>query len=270
MMQAGISSYTFTWAVGVPGSVPSKPMSAYDLVEKCADYDLHIVQIADNLPLEDWTEKEIEDLRNFAAARNVIIEMGSRGLTGEHTMKCLRAAEKLHSPILRMVIDGKDFEPDLQTIIHTIKELEPELRKRRIKLAIENHDRFKARDFEQMIISAASEWIGICLDSVNSMGAGEGFETVSEILLPHTVNLHIKDFNVKRVTHKMGFLVEGLPAGKGFLNIEMLVSRLSEYGKCDSAILELWTPPEAGIELTIKKEKEWADESVSFLKKIFK
>ncbi len=101
------------------------------------------------------------------------------------------------------------------------------------------------------------------------MGAGEGFETVSEILLPYTINLHIKDFTIFRVFHKMGFVIEGRPAGKGMLNIPKLVSALSEKGRCNSAILELWTPPEAAIEDTIRKEDKWATESIEYLKKIF-
>jgi sugar phosphate isomerase/epimerase len=100
----------------------------------------------------------------------------------------------LHSPILRMVIDGAGFEPDIASIIQNINELLPELKSRKIRLAIENHDRLKACEFEQIIQAINSEWVGICLDSVNSMGAGEGFETVAEILIPYTINLHLKDF----------------------------------------------------------------------------
>ena len=44
--------------------------------------------------------------------------------------------------------------------------------------------------------------------SVNSIGAGEGFEMVSEILIPYTINLHIKDFAIFRAVHKMGFTIE--------------------------------------------------------------
>jgi L-ribulose-5-phosphate 3-epimerase UlaE len=102
------------------------------------------------------------------------------------------------------------------------------------------------------------------------MGAGEGFETVSEILLPYTINLHLKDFSIRRVSYKMGLLIEGRPAGKGMLNIRELVERLSVTKRCDSAILELWTVPEPEIEETIKKEEQWAQESISYLKDIFK
>ena len=102
------------------------------------------------------------------------------------------------------------------------------------------------------------------------MGAGEGFAEVSRILIPYTINLHIKDFTIRRVSHKMGIIIEGAPAGKGMLNIAELISALSERGLCRSAILELWTPPEASIKDTILKEDKWASESINFLKRILK
>jgi L-ribulose-5-phosphate 3-epimerase UlaE len=100
------------------------------------------------------------------------------------------------------------------------------------------------------------------------MGAGEGFETVSEILMPYTINLHLKDFSIKRVAHKMGLMIEGRPAGSGMLKISDLVSRLSVTNCCQSAILELWTPPEPSIEETLVKEDNWANESIEFLRTI--
>jgi sugar phosphate isomerase/epimerase len=167
-----------------------------------------------------------------------------------------------------MVIDGAGFEPDLKSVISIIKELQPEFESYKISLVIENHDRFKARDFEKIIQSVGSEWIGICLDSVNSMGAGEGFEEVSRILLPYTINLHIKDFTIRRVSHKMGIIIEGSPAGKGMLNVRDTVESLNKYNRCQSAILELWTPPESNIEDTVIKENKWANESLEYLKSI--
>ncbi len=145
----------------------------------------------------------------------------------------------------------------------------PEFQSRKIRLAIENHDRLKAQEFEEIIRSADSEWVGICLDSVNSMGGGEGFAEVSKILIPHTINLHIKDFTVRRVSHKMGIIIEGAPAGRGMLDIPGLVSALEDAGRCKSAILELWTPPEPAISDTLLKEENWAAESIDYLKHIF-
>jgi sugar phosphate isomerase/epimerase len=269
-MQLGISSYTYTWAVGVPGSLPAKPLSAFGLVDKAAASGLNLVQIADNLPLESWSAEQLVDLYNHAENKNVSIEMGGRGLVPEHVMQCLKTAIALHSPILRMVTDGSGFEPDLRSVISIIKELHNEFESYKINLAIENHDRFKARDFEKIVQSVGSEWVGICLDSVNSMGAGEGFEEVSRILLPYTINLHIKDFTIRRVSHKMGITIEGSPAGKGMLNIKDIVESLNKFKRCRSAILELWTPPEKEIEDTIIKEDRWAQESIEYLKNVIK
>jgi 3-oxoisoapionate decarboxylase len=268
-MQLGISSYTYTWAVGIPGSMPAKPLSAYDLVDKAFKFGLGVVQIADNLPLESWSTQQLSALSVYAHERQVRIEMGGKGLAYQRTMRCLETAKILDSSILRMVIDGPGYEPDLKSVIGTIQQLLPEFESRKIKLAIENHDRFKAREFEKIILSTGNKWAGICLDSVNSMGAGEGFETVSEILMPYTINLHLKDFSIKRVAHKMGLIIEGRPAGSGMLKIADLVSRLSVTDHCQSAILELWTPPELSVEATITKEDNWADQSIEFLRTIF-
>lgn len=267
-MKLGLSSYTYTWAVGVPGSMPLKPLSPNDLVDKAVASGLGLVQIADNMPLEKLNEKELIDFEEYSAEKGVGIEMGGRGLTPEHTIKCLEAAKSLNSPILRMVIDGAGYEPDLNSVISVISELMPEFKSGNIRLAIENHDRFKASGFEKIIQGVGSEWVGICLDSVNSMGAGEGFEEVSKILLPYTINLHIKDFTIRRVSHNMGIIIEGAPAGKGMLNIKELLDKLIILKRCDSAILELWTPPETEIRDTIGKEERWANESIEYLKTI--
>lgn len=265
-MLLGISSYTYTWAVGVPGSLPAEPLTVFDLIEKATKLGVKTVQIADNMPVEKLSDPELEKLRSYAESKGVFLEMGGRGLTTRHTIRCLETADIIGSPLLRMVIDTADYEPDLKSVISAIRDLVPEFRKRNIKLAIENHDRFKAGEFEKIILETDPEIVGICLDSVNSMGAGEGFETVSEILAPYTINLHVKDFTINRVSHKMGFVIEGCPAGKGMLNIPGLLRNIDHYSRCRSAILELWTTPEKSIEETIIKEEEWALESVQFLK----
>jgi len=267
-MRLGLSSYTYTWSVGVPGSLPEEPMGVCELLEKAETKGIDLVQIADNLPLEKLSYEDLDLLCDYSMAKNIRLEMGGKGLTPEHTMECLNISERINSPILRMVIDNEGFKPSIPEIKLIIRDLLPEFGKKRIKLAIENHDRLKAREFEDIIQSVGSEWVGICLDSVNSMGAGEGFETVSDILMPYTINLHIKDFTIRRVSHKMGIIIEGAPAGSGMLNIPDLLIRASKTGLCQSAILELWTPPEEEIEATIKKENKWADESIEYLKSV--
>jgi L-ribulose-5-phosphate 3-epimerase UlaE len=67
----------------------------------------------------------------------------------------------------------------------------------------------------------------------------------------------------------MGIIIEGSPAGKGMLNIRDTLERLTLLNRCQSAILELWTPPEPKMEDTIEKEEQWARESIKYLKELF-
>ncbi len=111
-------------------------------------------------------------------------------------------------------------------------------------------------------------WVGICLDTVNSFGALEGPQVVVDTLGPLTVNLHVKDFTIFRASHMMGFTVEGRPAGQGKLDIPWLLGELKRHGRECNAILELWTPPESSLDETIRKEQQWAEESVTYLRKL--
>lgn len=61
-MEAGISSYTFPWAIGVPGSEPEKPMNVFELIEMAKFMGVRVVQIADNLPLEKFSIPELEQI----------------------------------------------------------------------------------------------------------------------------------------------------------------------------------------------------------------
>ena len=265
-MKPGISSYTYTWAIGVPGNEPKNPMTIYRLMEKAAELGVRVVQVADNLPLDEFPDTELRKIRNFADGLGIQIEAGSKKMTPGNLEKYIRIAAFLGSPILRFVIDGDGFLPEMQEIHSIIRHAVPLLEANRIVLAIENHDRLKAAAFVEIVERAGSETVAICLDSVNSMGAGEGLETVIGKLAPFTVNLHVKEFTVKRVYHKMGFVIEGCPLGEGMLPVPEIIQKVPEI--CHSAILEQWTPPEDTLEKTIEKEARWAEQSMKYLKSV--
>ena len=267
-MQLGIGSYTFTWAVGVPGSIPPNPMTAMDLLGKAASLGVKIVQFCDNLPLDKLTSAELDALDSRAKELGIGIEVGTRGIKPDHLRAYLDLARRLGSPIVRVVVDTADHKPSEDEIIVLIKEVIPEFERADVCLAIENHDRFTASEFVRIIERIGSPNVGICLDTVNSFGALEGPEVVVNALTPWTVNLHVKDFLIRRADHMMGFTIEGTPAGKGRLDVPWLLEKLRAAGRDPNAILELWTPPEDSIEKTIAKEDSWAQESVGYLRRM--
>lgn len=51
-MNIGISSYTYTWGVGVPGySSIENPLTPIDLIRRAFELGVQVVQLCDNTPL---------------------------------------------------------------------------------------------------------------------------------------------------------------------------------------------------------------------------
>ena len=266
-MVLGISSYTFTWAVGVRGHMPPEPLSWTDLLNIAKDLGVRLLQIADNMPLHKMADDEIGRLVKAASENNIELEAGANRMTPENLEAYLNIAERIRSKILRFVIDDEGYKPEFRDVISIIRNTEPEFRKRGITLALENHDRFNTQQFLQIIEEVGSPYLGICLDCANSIGAGEGFNEVVTTLAPHAVNFHLKEVSIKRKYHMMGFDVEGKPFGEGCLPLKWMLSQLPS--KCRTAILEQWTPPEETLEKTIAKERTWAKQSIKYLRGYF-
>ncbi len=267
-MRLGISSYTYTWAVGVPGYPPPRPMTVMDLVEQAAKLGVSVVQIADNLPLDRLSPSGLNALRQRATELEISIEVGTRGIAPDHLHTYLQLAQCLQSPILRVVVDTADHHPSEREVAETISLLIPAFGQAGVCLAIENHDRFGVNALVRILERLGSAHVGICLDTANSLSALEGPRAVVEALGPWTVNLHVKDIVVRRASHSMGFIIEGRPVGRGQLDVPWLLQRLRGMGRDPNAILELWTPPEEMVLETMAKEAAWAATSVEYLRRL--
>jgi sugar phosphate isomerase/epimerase len=269
-MKLGISSYTFTWAVGIHGYYPQHQMGVVELLDKAVELSVKVLQIADNLPLDRLSDSEIDSLAKFASGLKITIEVGTRGILNNNLLTYLKLAERLNSPIVRVVIDSPDHHPDEDEVVKTIKPIMPKFERAGISLAIENHDRFSVKTLKQIVNRLDSKCAGICLDNANSYGAMEGTEVVIDELAPLAVNLHVKGFKIYRANHNMGFIIEGTPIDKGMLDLAWFFGRISEFGRDYNVILEQWTPFENDVHTTIEKEDSWAKASIEYLRKFIK
>lgn len=266
-MKLGLSSYTYGWAVGVRGHPPESPLDEHGLLDRAREHGINVLQIGDNLPLHTFDRARLDRLAERAAREGVQLEVGARRLTAERIADYAAIARRVGATLVRFVIDDADFHPAPDEVTLTLREAVPLLDG--LTLGLENHDRFPAATLRAMIEAAGSERIGVCLDTANSLGAGEGLDAVASVLAPLTVNLHIKDFRIERVPYLMGFTVTGRAAGQGMLDLPALLKQLAPFHRCHSAILELWTPPEPQLAGTIAKEAAWAAESLDFLRPFF-
>lgn len=268
MMHLGLSSYSYPWAVGVPGyPPPADPLTPRGLIDRAAALGVKVVQLADHHPLEQLKPAELGALRAHARARGVSLESGTSGLGYEHLQQCLAAAKRVGARLIRAVTDTATHRPSLAETRDLLAAIEPRLRAEKITLALENHDRFRAAELRHLVDALDSPVIGLCVDTANSLGGSEGPTEVLEILGPRAACLHLKDYTIRRLPHRFGFLVEGCPAGQGQIDVPHWLRRLREMGREVNVILELWPPPEPNPEATLAKEARWIEESVSYLRR---
>jgi sugar phosphate isomerase/epimerase len=265
-MRLGISSYTFSWAVGVPGREPASPVGPMELLDKAVQLGVRVVQVIDNLPLLGRPKGELLRFRQRADELGIQLEIGTSGISPEHLAEYLSLAQLLGSRIVRVLTDTAEHKPTVEEVEALLRQSLPAYEKAGVCIAVENHDRLPTKVLAGILERIRSPFLGICLDTVNSFGALEGPEVVVENLAPWVVNLHVKDFWIRRANYQMGFVIEGRPAGQGRLDVPWLLKRLKEAGRDPNAILELWTPEQDSLEATIAKEDAWARESIEYLR----
>lgn len=270
-MHLGLGSFACAWSIGVPGyEQPAKPMDAFGLMQFTAELGLNLVQIGDNVALDVLTPENRLTLKETSKILGLEVEVGTRGIEVKHLQKYIQLAHFFNSSILRVVIDTASHHPSPDEVVSLICQVLPDLENANITLAIENHDRFKAHTFAGIVETLDHPNVGICLDTVNSFGSLEGPEVVVQALGRHVVNLHVKEFIVRRLSHNMGFEITGVPAGQGMLDIPWLLGSLNRYGRSFNAIIELWPALEATMQATIDKEVDWVRQSVTYLRTLIK
>ena len=268
-MQLGIASWSVPWSIGVPGYPrPRRPLDAFGLLEKAVETNVAVVQIADNLPLHELPDMELDRLREAAGARGLTLEVGTRGLNPEHLARYAAITHRIGARVLRTVLSGSMCGRDRMAQAHAeLRQVVPELERQGVTLALENNEAFSAAEFASIIRRIASPRVGICLDTANSLGRPELLETVVEHLADLAVMLHAKDYDIRRVDTRMGFSVVGKPAGDGRVDFGWVLAELRRRGRTGiSVIVEHWPPFAGTIEETVRIEEDWLSTSVRFLR----
>jgi len=255
-MRLGIGSYTYMWAIGFPGACPEQPLSARGLIAKARQLGVGVVQFGPNLKFT------LEDCQ-AAREQGLELEIGAVSLDLEERIAQARAAG---ASLLRTVLQEEGpLAIPLDRIEKELRSLLPVLEEQQVRLALENSI-IPARQMRALLEKIGHPALGVTLDTANSLAISEGWRQVLAELAPFTLCVHVKDYEVRREWHRMGFRVEGRPAGQGQLDIPFLLDTLRQAGARCNAILELWTPQQATLAETIVLEDRWAQESISYLR----
>ena len=266
----GISSFTYCFACGSrPFHKPEHIMTPLDLIDKAVALGADVVQFGDNMPLEKYSDEELEQIRIHAEECGIETEAGMRKSTPERLACYIHITRKIGARVLRLITDGPDFAPELQEFCRILSSVTPLLEETGVVLGIENHDRFSAREYALMVETIDHQQVGLTVDSVNSLSREEPIGEVLKYMAPYCVCLHIKDYVIKRYNGGGGLKITGTCPGTGRMDILHCYEECRAKSDRDfNVILESWMEPCETIEETLKIEDEWARAGIACLKKI--
>ncbi len=269
-MKLGVGTYTYMWAIGFQfggrAARPTRPLTAFDLLDKARALGVHVVQFGPNLPLAGLSRADLESLVRQAQAWGIELELGTRGLETEHLRQQIALAQRIGAALLRTIPEIGGQPAPAAAIPEHLGALLPILEAADVRLGLENGN-LPAAELRAAIEAVGSDRVGVVLDMVNSLAVGEGWREVTRALAPLTMCLHLKDFTVQRVWSMMGFTVSGAPVGQGLLDIPWLLETLAVSPHDFNVIIELWPPEQPTLEETIALEEAWAAASVAHLRR---
>lgn len=258
----GLGSYVYRWSIGMHDRVPQTPMRAGELLDEARRLGLSLVQFADNLPLHTLSAAELSSLHASAQAAGITLEIGQQGADMALFERYLDIADALDASLLRMALDAADGQTSQGELESSFAAAAAQAGKRGVTLALENHFGFPSERLARLVATVDSPHLGVCLDVANSICAGEWPAETIERLAPHTVNLHLKDYDILPDPYGVGFRIAGVPLGEGRTDIEWVLKQVGRSGRACNVVLEHWLPGDAPLEELARRERDWIERSV--------
>ena len=101
---------------------------------------------------------------------------------------------------------------------------EPVVARHKVRLAVENHKDWRIDEMIGWLKRLSSEYVGVTLDTGNSIALLEDPHAVVDAFAPWTMTTHFKDMAVAE--YDDGFLLSEVPLGDGFLDLPRIISVL--------------------------------------------
>jgi sugar phosphate isomerase/epimerase len=223
------------------------------------------IQLCENLDLLNLSAATLERLRESARLRGIRLQVGMLGLDQSTLQGYLQLAETLGVSLLRWVPwTGQSNEPPLsrQELRRKVEALLPSCRQAGLTLAIENYFGLGDNDLAGLLAEMDDPNLGVCLDTVNSVGRLEQPLATVRKLAPYTVTIHLKDFRVLKTA--TGYQITGCPLGQGWLDATAVLDEVARNGRTPDLLLELWVDPQEAGENLLATEQSWLMQSNAY------
>ncbi|MCC8179702.1 MAG: sugar phosphate isomerase/epimerase [Planctomycetes bacterium] len=271
-MKFGVCSFVYRWSMGRPYYQPKKPLTCLDFLAKMHQYGVKGVLLCNNIPLHEYSDAQLNEVKTRLDEYGMFIELGSRGTTVEYFVRMLDICNRLGAKVLRVVYDidrsgGEDTVPaQVEAGIDCLIQVVPEAKKRGVVMGIENGHTISIAEVKTMIEKIGDDTVGSVPDTLNSASMLEKPEAVFRLLAPYAKQVHYKDFIMNITKH--GTIIEGVAMGDGIVDFPKMTGILNEIGYQGNIFLELYVDQRGSEEETFAYEDESVRRSLAYAKQL--
>ena len=160
----------------------------------------------------------------------------------EYVRSSLRAARAVGSKVVRCFLGSVEdrsgdvpFAAHVEATSKVLRAVRTEAVDLGVKVAVENHGDFEAREMKAMIEDVGPDAVGCCLDSGNPLRVMEDPLQTLEVLGPYTVTAHMRDSVI--FAHPRGAAFQWVALGDGMIDFARFTRRYAEL--CPGAAYHL-------------------------------
>jgi sugar phosphate isomerase/epimerase len=259
-----VHSYGSRWNSKVESKKYPGFTNAIDLLEHCHQIGAGGIQVV----VRDWNMEFAKKVRDRREKLGLYLE-GSLGTpknpedVSTFEQEVISAKEAGATVLRTVCTSGRRYETyhtaeafrqAMKDALLSLQLAEPVLRKHKMKLAVENHKDWRAKELVGIIKQINSEWIGITLDFGNSIALMEDPMDVIQELVPYLFTTHVKDMGVDEYAD--GFLLSEVPLGEGILDLPKIFALCKQSNPETTFNLEMITRDP--LEIPCLTENYWA------------
>jgi sugar phosphate isomerase/epimerase len=216
-----------TWA-GTPKANP-QPLTAEQLVDLSAENGLSHLELPLTLVGEPTAER-LPALRTYAEARGISLVTAAGKVSVEELLRGLETATAMGSPVVRCTLSGVlcgdrrgfpgGWKAHLEWCARQLEEVVPEAERRKIAIAVENHQDADSEDLVSLCRRFESPYLGVTLDCGNPLAVMEGVVEFAERVAPYLRHAHLKDYRIHPAEN--GFRLVRCALGEGAIDFPAL------------------------------------------------
>lgn len=262
-MSIGLGTYAYFWRWHASAA---EPLSLEAMLEQTAAAGVDRFQICDYPAVETFDDARLASVRRHAESLGLTLELGTRGISGDHLARYLRLAERLDVSLVRSMLNAGDHRPSRDEAVRLLADAVPAYEAAGVTVALETYEQVPVATLVDVVEAVDSPALGICLDPANCVAALERPLDTVRRTAAHVKNLHVKDFHFTRQDGWVGFSLVGCPLGEGLLPYAEMVGLVDPENRGISRIIEHWLPWQGDSATTVALEQRWTEHNLSYLR----